>query len=79
VRGDKKMKSKKVASTAIGFGVILLGILALNVISSKLSLRMDVTEDNIFTLSEGTKNILGKLDKDIQVKFYFSRTRNFLL
>jgi ABC-type uncharacterized transport system involved in gliding motility auxiliary subunit len=33
-----------------------------------------MTENNLYTLSEGTKNILGKLDTPVQIRFYFSQS-----
>jgi ABC-2 type transport system permease protein len=37
-------------------------------------LRWDVTEDKRNTLSDGTKDILAKLDQPIKMKLYYSRT-----
>src|ERR1700761_9781486 len=36
--------------------------------------RLDLTQNNQFTLSRGTRNILGKLQEPITLKFYYSRT-----
>ncbi len=36
--------------------------------------RIDLTEDNLYTLSEGTENILSKLNEPITLKLYYSRT-----
>ncbi len=36
--------------------------------------RIDMTEENIYSLSSGTKNILHKLEENITLKFYFSKT-----
>ncbi len=38
------------------------------------SMRLDVTEDKRNTLSEGTKEILAKIDQPITIKLYYSRT-----
>lgn len=52
--------------------VLLLGIaIFLNRTVSNLGLgRFDLTEDKIYTISEGAKNILGALDVPVQVKYY---------
>lgn len=34
--------------------------------------RLDLTEHSLYTLSEGTRNILGKLDEPIHLSLYFS-------
>lgn len=36
--------------------------------------RLDFTQESIYTLSEGTKSILKKLDSPIKLKFYYSKT-----
>lgn len=56
--------------------VVLLGIIliSINFISGFAYFRMDLTEDKIFTLSEGTKNILSNLEDDVLIKFYFSES-----
>ena len=35
--------------------------------------RIDLTENKLFTLSKGTKNILNNLDEPVQLDFYFSQ------
>ncbi|MCA8978794.1 MAG: Gldg family protein [Planctomycetes bacterium] len=34
--------------------------------------RIDLTEEGLYTLSEGTENILGSLQDDLKLRFYFS-------
>ncbi len=36
--------------------------------------RIDFTEENLYTLSQGTKSILSKLDAPIKLKLYYSKT-----
>jgi len=38
------------------------------------SLKIDITDQNIFTLSDGTKNILGRLNQPIKVKLFYAET-----
>jgi ABC-type uncharacterized transport system involved in gliding motility auxiliary subunit len=37
-------------------------------------LKADVTDQNLYTLSEGTKTILGKLNQPITAKLYYAKT-----
>lgn len=59
-----------------GLLVAIVLFFAINIISmiSLKSARFDFTDNHIYTLSEGTKNILQKLDEPITLRFYFSRT-----
>jgi ABC-type uncharacterized transport system involved in gliding motility auxiliary subunit len=58
---------------------LLLGILiAFNAVVRPMRARIDVTEDKLYTLSDGTKQLLGDLDRDVTLKFYFSKSNDRL-
>ncbi len=71
------MKIKKMTGPA---GVLLaLGVLiTLNLVLRPMRIRVDVTEDKLYTLSDGTKQLLGELGRDVTLKFYFSRSNDRL-
>ena len=57
----------------IAGSLILLGILvALNMVLRPVRIRADMTEEKLYTLSDGTKQLLDELDRDVTLKFYFS-------
>jgi ABC-type uncharacterized transport system involved in gliding motility auxiliary subunit len=60
-----------------GTGLLVAAALALALIilvnAAATGLRLDLTENRLFTLSEGTANILESLDEPIALDFYFSR------
>ena len=66
---------KESVSGTVGV-VLVLGILiAVNVIFSRVSaMRLDLTEENLYTLSDGTRSMLRSLDRDVTLKFYYSRS-----
>ena len=41
-------------------------------ILSRLSLRGDFTAERLYTLSDGSKSVLSKLDTDVTLKYYYS-------
>ena len=56
----------------IGLAIVLffsLNLLARNVITST---RLDLTADDLYTLSEGTKEVLAAVDEPIDLRFYYS-------
>jgi ABC-type uncharacterized transport system involved in gliding motility auxiliary subunit len=68
------MKSKAIYS--LGSLALLLVLFAgLSMLSSNLlsGLRFDLTENRLFTLSEGTQKILGDLQEPVTLYFYFSQ------
>ncbi len=62
----------RMGTGAAGLALLLVIICATSVILKNLRLRVDCTEEKLFTLSSGSKAILGQLDKNVTLKFYFS-------
>lgn len=65
---------KKITTTASGLSLLILAVLSLNFIASKINVRFDLTQDKVFSLSDGTRNLLGKLERDVTIKLFFSRS-----
>lgn len=57
-----------------GLVLALVAFLAVNIIGNQTltSMRLDVTENRLFTLSQGTRNILDSLKEPINLRYYFS-------
>ena len=66
------MNSKIVSGT--GFVIAAILFIAVNVLSNATltSWRLDVTDDRLFTLSQGTLSILENLEEPIRLRLYFS-------
>jgi len=56
-------------------GVIALALIliAVNYILSPVRGRVDLTEGRVFTLSEGTRNILSKLESPVKIRYYYTQ------
>ena len=67
------MKTKKIFGFAL-LAVILVIVGAANYILSALSARVDLTAEQLYTLSPGSKAVLGKLDRPVTLKFFFSES-----
>lgn len=59
--------------STIGVAFMFIVILGLNLIFSPVRARMDMTADKLYTLSDGTKKILKKVDSPIEIRFYVSQ------
>ena len=72
----ERLKSMERSRLAV-IGVVLAAILlvSINVFSSTMlrGVRLDLTEDRLFTVSDGTRQVLRAIDEPITVKFFFSR------
>jgi len=56
----------------VGTAVITAGVLVLNLLGSQLRGRIDLTRDNLFTLSDGSRQIMGGLDDIVNLKLFVS-------
>ncbi len=67
------MKNKKVFGLAV-LALILVIVVAVNTILAVLSARVDLTAEQLYTLSPGSKAVLAKLDQQVTLKFFFSES-----
>lgn len=70
------LKSKQ-ATTGITAILVIAIVIVLNFLVGALgfgNFRIDLTEDRIYTLSQGTKNILSRLNEDepVTIRFYYT-------
>jgi ABC-type uncharacterized transport system involved in gliding motility auxiliary subunit len=53
---------------------VLIIIILVNVLFARVNLRLDVTEDKIYSLSKGTQKILENIPGNVSIKFFYSRS-----
>ncbi|MBI5359789.1 MAG: Gldg family protein [Planctomycetes bacterium] len=52
--------------------ILLIALAFINIISVKVFIRTDLTEDKLYTVSDSTKKILANLDDIVNIKAFFS-------
>jgi ABC-type uncharacterized transport system involved in gliding motility auxiliary subunit len=59
----------------IGIGLVIVLLFSVNVLAdlTLTSSRLDLTQDRLFTVSEGTKKTLAEIDEPIDIRFYYSK------
>src|SRR3954467_5665785 len=62
--------------STVGVAAMLVVLIAINIIGARAKTRIDLTAEHAYTLSPGTRAILGKLDTPVQIRFYCSRGEN---
>ena len=67
------LKSKFVSGSGLILATCLFVATIILANTALTTWRIDLTESNLFTLSEGTKNILSNLEEPVQLDFYFSQ------
>ncbi|MBL7217506.1 MAG: GldG family protein [Desulfobacteraceae bacterium] len=65
---------KKTLLSVTGLVALFLILIFVNIIVSYANIRWDVTEDNNYSLSDGTKNILSSLSEPVTIKFFYSQS-----
>lgn len=71
-------KLETVLFSGAGLVIMFIVIVAINAIGGALNFRADLTENNIYTLSEGTKRIVEKLDTPIEIRFYATANESYM-
>ena len=59
--------------SAGGIIALALVLVAANFIFSAFNARVDLTEGRVYTLSDGTRSILGKLEAPVKIRFYYTQ------
>ena len=65
---------KKALLSVTGLVALFLILIFVNIIVSYANIRWDVTEDNNYSLSDGTKKILASLSEPVTIKFFYSQS-----
>ena len=69
------MVNSKALFSSAGLAGIFFGlIVSVMVITVLPGLRIDLTEDRLYTLSEGTRNIVSNLETPIELRFFYSES-----
>jgi len=66
-------KYEHLVYSAVGLVALLLLLVAFNYLVSTASVRVDLTDGKLYTLSEGTRKILKHLSSPVKVKLYLSQ------
>jgi ABC-type uncharacterized transport system involved in gliding motility auxiliary subunit len=60
--------------STLGLVVMAALLVALNLLFGVVNLRLDCTQDKLHTLSPGSRDTLAKMDTEVTIDFYFSRS-----
>ncbi len=62
----------KLSAKAIAILLLFVGLVLVNYLASALPFRADATADAIYSLSDGTKSVLKKIEEPITIELYFT-------
>ena len=64
----------KVGGGIAGLLTVFALLIAANILVQGVRVRVDMTAEKLYTLSQGSREILAGLEKDVTVKFFYSRS-----
>lgn len=64
----------KLSRKFIAFLLLLAGLVLVTFLAGQFPWRADLTAQNLYTLSPGTRSLLGKLEEPVTLQLYFSRS-----
>jgi ABC-type uncharacterized transport system involved in gliding motility auxiliary subunit len=59
---------------ALALALLFVALVLVNYLASSLPFRFDATAEQIYTLSPGTRALLGKIEEPITLDYYFSKS-----
>jgi ABC-type uncharacterized transport system involved in gliding motility auxiliary subunit len=57
-----------------GLALVLVIIVAVNIVVGNVSIRKDFTDEQLYTLSDGTRKILSQLEEPVTLKLFFNKS-----
>ena len=63
----------KFSGKSLAIALLLVGLVLVNYLASSLPVRLDATAESIYSLSPGTKALLGKIEEPVTLELYFSK------
>jgi len=72
----KKKQFEAILYSTIGVVAMFVVLAGLNIITAAFKQRADLTREKAYTLSEGTRAILRKLDTPVKIRFYATQVEN---
>jgi len=66
-------KTEKLLYSAAGLVAVFVIVVLLNFVLGAARARIDLTQGKLYTLSEGTRAILGKLEGPVKIRLYFTQ------
>ena len=66
------MNNKSLFTTTGLVSIAVFLLFAVLIVSLLPSVRLDLTEDRLFSLSDGTRNIVANLDRPVELIFFYS-------
>ena len=69
----KNKNAETLMYSAGGIIALALILIAANFIFGALNARIDLTEGRVYTLSDGTRSILSKLEAPVKIRFYYTQ------
>jgi len=62
----------KLRAKALAIGLLFVGLVLINYLAGSIPVRADLTAESIYSLSPGTRAMLGKVEEPVSLELYYS-------
>ena len=71
-----KKSFQTIIYSTLGVAAVAIILIVVNFLNARLPVRLDLTAERAYSLSQGSRAILSKLDTPVQIRFYCTRDEN---
>ncbi len=71
-KNAKSHRIWKLSGSIAGLLLFLVILVAVNILAGQSRLRTDLTSEKLYTLSQGTRQVLSKLDRNVTLMFFYN-------
>ena len=64
--------------SAINIVILCAALVCLNYLAAQINVKLDLTQDRLYTLSEGSHTIADQVEDDALIQYFFSRSEETL-
>ncbi|ACB77458.1 Gldg family protein [Opitutus terrae] len=68
----------KLGRKALTIALLFVGLVLVNYLASSIPARLDLTAESVYSLSPGTKAMLGKIEEPVTLELYFTKNASGL-
>ena len=59
--------------SSLGVALLIVAFVLVNLLMARTTVRLDLTQGGLFSLSEATRNVLHKLKEPVHLRYYYTR------
>jgi len=66
------VKQSKFLDSMGSIGILLVLLVLINIVADRFYFKVDITQESLYSLSNGTRNVLEKVPDEMHIKYFFT-------